>query len=1088
MSKIPVICIALLLLAVTVMADEARLLRFPDISAEHIAFAHGGDVFIVARNGGQAVRLTSDEGLELFPRFSPDGRQIAMTAQYDGDWAVYVIPITGGEPKRLTYHPGIQNTSERFGPENVVMDWHPTENKILFRSRKQAQDWWDGRVYLVSVDGGLPTPLPMATAGFTSFSPKADQVAYCPIYRDFRTWKRYKGGMAQDVWIFNLSTYESQKITDWVGTDNMPMWYQDRIYFNSDRTGKLNLYCYETNTGQTRQVTEFDEYDVRWPALGPDAIVFENAGFLYIMELPSETVHKVPVTITTDRNAMRGGYVSVSDQIREFDLSPDGKRAVFSARDDIFTVPAKHGNTRNLTNSSGSKEKDPVWSPDGRWIAFTSDSTGEQELYVISSDRTQQFRLTTDGHCYRFPMTWSPDSKKLALTDRDLNLYYVDIDSRKIKAFDRTEQNIVDQFSWSPDSKYLAYAKANDVNIQSIFIYSLDRDTVYQATLDFTDDKEPVFSPDGKYLYFLSDRSFNPILSEYEFEFVNNGITNIYLILLSAETPSPFEPESDEVSVADDTAVEKDKAEKKGDVKTPPEVVIDFDGVFNRQIALNLPAGKYSGLEAIDKAVFYLSDPLRGLRGNVFPGTRNVHKYDMTEKRDAEFVSDIRAYTLAGGGKHLLIQKGQDYYIIETDKCPDDLSSAKLDLSGMSMFLDRSVEYAQMLDEARRLYRDFFYDKNMHGVDWQKEYDKYAALVPYVSHRFDLTYLIGEMIGELCCSHAYTGGGDMPKLTLGGVGLLGVDFAVDQVHDRIVIERILRGENWDKSLRSPLLEPGIDVHEGDYLLAINGHELTAAGNPYQLTENTVGKTITITVNDKPDLKGAREYTVTPIADEESLRYYNWVEDRRRYVDSVSSGTIGYIHIPDMGGFGLVQFNKMFYHQVRRDGLIIDVRYNGGGFVSGLIADRFLKKVINMWSNCLFGYGPSPGTGIVGHMITLQNEFSCSDGDIFPFRFRVHKLGPLMGTRTWGGVVGFDMVHQLSDGGYCIIPEGGMYDFDGKWLIENEGVYPDIEIDNPPERLAQGYDDQLREAIAYLKKKIAEEPPLRMVPPETPPER
>jgi len=1088
MKIYPVMCICLLLLAGVVLADEARLLRFPDVSSDRIAFVYGGDIYNVARDGGQAVRLTSHEGLELFPRFSADGERIALTGQYDGDMAVYVMPSEGGEPVRLTYHPGIQNTSERFGPENIVMDWHPTQNKVLFRSRKETNDWWDGRVYLVSTEGGLPEPLPMATAGFTSYSPDAQKVAYCPIYRDFRTWKRYKGGMAQDVWIFDLTTYESQKVTDWVGTDNMPMWYQDRIYFNSDRTGTLNLFCYDLNTKETRRVTEFDEFDVRWPSLGPDAIVFENAGYLYIMELPSEKVKKVPVTLTTDRSFMRGKYISVSDQINEFDLSPNGKRAVFSARDDIFTVPAKQGNTRNITNSCGSKEKYPVWSPDGRWIAFNSDSTGEQELYVVSSDRKEKLRLTTDGHCYRFPMTWSSDSKKLAYTDRDLKLYYVDIDSKKIKNFDRADRTIVTHFSWSPDSRFLTYAKEDDLGIHSVYIYSLADDTVYQVTADLTDDTEPVFDPGGRYLYFLSKRNFNPILSRYEFEFVNNGITNLYLLVLSADDPSPFEPESDEVTMGDAVDPNKEQADTKGENESPPEVTIDFDGIFDRQVAFDLPAGKYTGLHAISGAVFYITNPLRGLRGNILPGKRSLHKYDLKEEKDYEFVAGIKAYRPATGGEHLLLQKDSDYYIVEVTGKEADLSDGPLNLSGMSMYLDRTVEYAQMLDEARRLYRDFFYDENLHGVDWQKEYEKYSALLPYVTHRYDLTYLIGEMIGELCCSHAYTGGGDFSKIKSSGIGLLGVDFDVDHEHNRIIISRILRGENWDDKLRAPLLEPGIDVREGDYLLAINGKELTASTNPYQLTQHTAGKTITITVNDKPELKDARQFTVRPIANEESLRYHNWVEDRRQYVDSVSNGSIGYIHIPDMGGFGLVQFNKMFYHQVRKDGLIIDVRYNGGGFVSSLIADRFLKKVINMWSNRIFGYGPSSGTGIRGHMITLQNEFSCSDGDIFAYRFRYHQLGPLMGKRTWGGVVGFDMVHRLSDGGYCIVPEGGMYDFDGKWLIENEGVEPDIEIDNLPGRLARGYDDQLMEAVSYLKKKIAEEPPLNPGPPKPPQER
>ncbi|UCD16680.1 MAG: PD40 domain-containing protein [Candidatus Zixiibacteriota bacterium] len=1067
-------------------AGEARLLRFPDVNVGKITFVYGGDIYIVDRGGGHATRLTSHEGLELFPKFSPDGKMIAFSGQYDGDMSVYVMPISGGEPKRLTFHPGIQKTSERFGPENVVMGWHPGGSKVLFRSRKESNDWWTGRVYLVDIRGGLPVPLPMASAGLTSYSPDAGKVAYCPIYRDFRTWKRYKGGMAQDVWTFDLTTLEARKITDWVGTDNMPMWFENRIYFNSDRTGKLNLYCYELESGQIRQVTRFTEYDVRWPSIGPDAIAFENAGFIYVLDLPSEDLHKVSVSLTSDRHTMRDEYVSVSDKIREFDLSPDGKRAVFSARDDIFTVPARKGNTRSLAESSGSKEKYPTWSPDGRWIAFVSDSTGEQEIYVMSHDGKQKIRLTADGACYRYELFWSPDSRKLAFSDKDLKLYYLDVDSKESVQFDHTPHTMVRHFSWSPDSRYIAYAKDDEVEISAVYVYSLAEDTIYQVTPGFTHDTAPVFDPDGKYLYFLSQRNFNPLLSRYEFEFVNKAITNLYLIVLSADEQSPFAPESDEVNPEKEQK-ESDR-EKKTEEEVTAETKIDFAGIYGRQVAFDLPAGNYGGLNAISGAVFYFADMLYGLRGKVLPGERILRKYNLKEKKDYKFASGISSCKMAASGDRMLLKKGKDFYIAGTAGEEAELKDSKLDLSGMQMRLDRVAEYAQMMDETRRLFRDFFYDENMHGVDWQQTYERYAALLPYVVHRYDLTYLLGEMVGELCCSHTYVGGGEYPKPPSSNIGLLGVDFDVDRQHNRIKIARILRGQNWDKALRSPLLDPGIAVSAGDYLLAINGREITADVNPYELTQNTVGKTITLTVNSKPEWEGAREVTVKPIASEEALRYHNWVEDRREYVDSVSGGTIGYIHIPDMGGFGLVQFNKMFYHQVRKQGLILDVRYNGGGFVSSLVMDRLTKKIIAMGASRNFAYGPNPHTGINAHMVTLQNEFSCSDGDIFSYRFRFHKLGPLMGKRTWGGVVGFDKVHKLSDGGYIIVSEGAMYDFNGKWVMENIGVEPDIEVDNPPDRTALGFDDQLIAAIDYLKRKIAEEPRILPGPPEPPAER
>lgn len=1066
------ILIWMLALSNAAFAEEARLLRFPDVDKDKIAFVYAGDIYVVSRDGGQALRLTSHEGLELFPKFSPDGRQIAFTGQYDGDMSVYVIPIEGGEPKRLTYHPGIQGTSERFGPENVVMGWHPDGKKVLFRSRMESSNWWDGRVYLVDVKGGLPQPLPMKVAGFTSFSPDGGKVAYCPIYRDFRTWKRYKGGMAQDVWIFDLKSYDSRKITDWEGTDNMPMWYQDKIYFNSDRTGSLNLFCYDLNTGQTSQVTNFTEYDVRWPSLGQDGIAFENGGYIYVLDLPSETLHRVNIYLTTDRQSVRTEFVNVSHKVEEFDISPDGKRAVFSARGEIFTVPAKEGNTRNLTNQSASRETHPTWSPDGKWIAYLSDSTGEEELYIVSQDGEQRIRLTSDGHCHRYEPSWSPDSKKLVFSDKDLNLYYIDIHSKRLVQIDKSSRNEIRQYSWSPDSKYLAYSKTGENRIEAIFIYSFGDKSVHQVTPGFTNDYSPVFDPDGKYLYILSERNFNPILSSYEFEFVNNAITNLYLIVLSSGEKSPFAPKSDETEMK--PKKESDKKDKE-ERKKPVEVKIDFQGIYDRQVSFDIPAGNYGDISAVSGAIFYTSSPISGLQGKVGEGVMRLHKYDIKEKKDHEFTEDIAGYSISFDGEKMLVKQKDNYSITKTSGEKAELKDDKLDLSKMEMRLDRKAEYKQMFDEVWRMERDFFYDKNMHGVDWNKIHEKYRVLLPYVLNRFDLTYLLGEMIGELCCSHTYVGGGDKPDIPSSKIGLLGVDFQVDEKNNRIRIFHILRGENWDEALRSPLLDPGVNVKPGDYLMAIDGKEITADMNPYSLTQNTVGKTISLTVNSKPSMKGAHEVTVKPVESEEALRYYNWVEDRRQYVDSVSGGKIGYLHIPDMESFGLVRFVKMFYHQIRKPGLIIDVRYNGGGFVAELILERLRRTVVAMGGSRTFAEGPMPEDGINAHMVTLLNEFSCSDGDYFPYFFREYKLGLLLGKRSWGGVIGIRGYRPLVDGGYYTVPEFGIYNLKGEWVMENSGVQPDSVVENLPNRLALGYDDQLDKAVEYIMKKMQEEP-------------
>lgn len=1053
-------------------AEEVRLLRYPNVSQNQVTFVCAGDVYVAPRVGGQAVKLTTHKGLELFPRFSPDGSQIAFTGQYDGDFAVYVIPSSGGEPRRLTYHPGIARTSERMGPENVVMGWHPDGNHVLFRSRKEANDVWDGRAYLVGLTGGLPEPLPMATAGFTSFSPDLSKVAYCPLYRDFRTWKRYEGGLAQDVWIFDLSSFEARKITDWVGTDNLPMWYQDRIYFNSDRTGTLNLYCYELASETVRPVTGFTEWDVRWPSLGDEGIAFENAGYIYVLNLPSEQMHKLEIHVAGDHLFTRPRYVAVSEMIRGFDLSPDGDQAAFSARGEIFTLPAEVGNTENLTGElSGSNEIYPRWSPDGKWIAFLSDRTGEDEFFIVSSDGDQTLQITNDGHCFRFGALWSPDSRKLAFSDIENGLYYIDVTSRQLVQIDYSPRSEIHRYDWSPDSRFLAYDKRLDNRIRSIFVYDVNADTIHQVTLGYTHDYAPAFDPDGKYLYFLSQRDFNPILSRYEFSFVNDAITNLFLIVLASDGASPFAPRT----AVSGEQMPSDSAEGKSTTGQPKPTGIDFDRIARRQVAFELPAGNYSGLKAISGAVFYLSNPIRGLSGNITQDRRTLHKYDIADEDDHVFAEGISSYQLEANGKKMLIAKDGEYHLAATSDKEADLSKNKLDLSGLTARLDPKAEYGNIFEDVWRRQRDYFYDRNLHGVDWQRMHDKYAELLPYVEHRYDLTYLLGEMIGELACSHTYVGRGDLPKVESGKIGLLGVDFERDTVNDRIRIGRILSGENWDEDLRSPLLEPGVAVSEGDYLLAIDGHEITADTNPYSLTQNRLDRTLELTVNHRPTLRDARTIGVTPIASEEALRYFNWVQERLRYVDSASSGRIGYVHLPDMSSHGLERFAKMFYHQSRRPGLIIDVRFNGGGFVSGLVLERLRRKVVAMTGYRRFEPTRSPGNGMHCHMVTLINQCSCSDGDYFPYFFREYGLGPLVGVRTWGGVIGIRGIRPLVDGGYCTVPEYGIFNLEGEWVMENHGVEPDIVVENTPMRLAQGYDDQLDWAVRHILTRLEQEP-------------
>ncbi len=1085
MRRYIMVLAALLVCTASSMAQEARLLRFPAVHKDMVAFVYAGDIYTAPRTGGQATRLTSHDGREFFPRFSPDGSKIAFTGQYDGDMAVYVMPVEGGHPSRLTWHPGAQNTSERMGPENVVMGWSPDGTKVMFRSRMETASDWDGRIYLVNLTGSLPEPLPMMQAGFTSFSPDGKKVAYCPIYRDFRTWKRYMGGTAQDVWIYDLEKNTSEQITDWAGTDNVPMWYGDKIYFNSDRTdGKLNLYRYDIATKQVTQVTKFEEYDVRWPSLGIDGIAFENGGYLYVMDLPSEQVHKVEIKLITDHHTMRPEIKDVSKRIGDFDIAPNGKRAVFAARGDLFSVPAKDGNTRRLITRSDAREGSPQWSPDGKWIAFYSDITGEEELYVISHDGADTVQLTSGNRVQRYDPEWSPDSKRLIFFDMTNAVRSVDVSTKQVVTIDSADYGGLGGPSWSADSRFVAYTKNLSNFITTIFVYSFDDRAIHQVTPGYTNDYWPSFSPDGKYLYFLSERNFNPVLGNYEFSFINQAIDNLYAVVLQKDGKSPFEKEGDEGVTTDDEGdadQPKGKASKKSDGKDdekkaePTPVRIDFDGIFDREVAIDLPAGNYSSVVAVDGAVFYMSQPLRGLRGPVGDGKRTLHKYDIAKEEDHEFAEGIGGFCLSPDGKHMLVAKEGSYFIVGTEGPKADLTEGKLDLSHLSAEVDHEAEYRQMLREAWRGERDFFYDADMHGVDWDEIWSRYSVMLPYVTHRFDLTYLTGEMLGELACSHTYTGAGEMPEIQPGKVGLLGCDFGIDTKANRIRFARIFHGENFDQELRSPLCEPGVDVREGDYLLAINGRELTGVMNPYRLTENTLGQKITLTVNDRPSMQGARQVVVKPITEEVNLRYFAWVQDNLHYVDSVSNGQIGYIHIPDMDSYGLYRFTKMFYHQMRKPGLIIDVRWNGGGFVSGLILERLRRTLVAAGKGRYGSVWPDPGDAVHAHMITLMNEFSCSDGDYFPYFFREYKLGPLMGKRTWGGVIGINGFTPLVDGGYYTVPAAGIYNLQGDWVMENRGVEPDIEVENRPERLVAGFDDQLDRAIADISRRLKEDP-------------
>jgi len=1113
--------------------QEGRLMRFPDIYKDKIAFMYGGDLWLASSNGGVARQITSHAGRELFPKFSPDGKWIAFTAQYDGNFNVYIIPSDGGQPKQLTFYQGSATPlSDRMGIHNEVVTWFPDSKRIVFLSRRDASNGWIKRLYRVSIEGGLPEPFPMDQGGLASFSPDGTRIAYNQIFRNFRTWKRYTGGLAQDITIYNLKNNTVDAMvphTEWV--DTFPMWHGNTIYFNSDRGPEhhFNLYSYDLNTKQLEQLTHFNEFDVMWPSLGPEAIIFENAGYLYTFDLQSKQPKKLAIYLPGERDEAMKHWISVSKNITDFDISPEGKRAVFAARGDVFTAPAKEGSIRNITRTSGIREKLVSWSPDGRWVAYISDRTGEDEVYIAPNDGLGKERQITSGYQgFKFQPVWSPDSKKIAWGDKDTCLWYADITDKRVVEVDRGKHGEIQNYSWSPDSKWLAYDKNADNFYSFVNLYSLVDRKITAVTTSMTNSFAPIFDPDGKYLYFLSDRDFNEVLGNIDFEFANPKTTRVYIATLRKDEPSPFPALSDEAEVKEtkkeepiptpvpppakkptkkepkpeDKAKEKPKDEDKDQDKNkdkeskdkatekPKEFRIDLDGIQNRIVALPTEPGVIRTLAAAKGFIYYSTTPIQGLSGPLPGESSVVHAYDLKERKNKAFMEQVERFALSFDGSKLLYEAegsggGHSYGIIDAkpEAQPKKIGDGALSLSSMRSEVDPPQEWKQIFNEVWRQERDYFFEAAMNGVDWAKTRDKYAQLLPYVADRYSLTYIMGEMIGELSNSHTYVGGGDYPDLHPVKVGLLGADFEVDQASGTYRIKKIYPGENWDPEVRSPLTEPGVNVKEGDYLIAINGRPLRVPQTPCELLGNTVNETVTLSVNTKASEEGARKVQVKPIADEYPLHELNWIETNRKKVDAASNGRVGYVYLPDMGSSGLNQFVKQFFPQTRKEGIIFDVRYNGGGFVDQLIFARLRRTLAAMQSARNWESTPIPFPVFHGSMACVTNHYAASDGDFFSYFFKQYKLGPLIGERTWGGVRGIRGNINLIDGGYVTRPEFALYGLDSKWLIENKGVQPEIVIENRPDLVVKGQDPQLEKAIEMVMKEIQANP--KKLPPRPP---
>jgi tricorn protease len=1070
--------------------EECRLLRQPDIEGGRIVFVYGGDLWTVAKGGGVAVRITTHEGVERAPKFSPDGKTIAFTAEYDGNLDVYTVPTEGGEPKRLTWHPA---------PDQVV-EWYPDGKSILFRSPRASAIQRFTRFLRVPAEGGFEELLPLPSAGYGSISKDGNQLAYVSPAYDNRTWKRYKGGNAPDIWIYDFAKNTSLKITDWEGSDEWPMWHDRTVYYVSDRGGKTaNIWAYDVDKKTQRQVTKFSDYDVKWASIGSDAMVFEKGGYLYVMDLPGETSAPIKVLVPDDRKSLRAEMRNVAGNLAAYDLSPSAKRAVFEARGDIFTVPAEKGDPRNLTHSPASRERDPAWSPDGKWIAYLSDASGEYEIHVIGSDGTTPDRqVTQGGHAFRFPPRWSPDSKMIAFSDQTMSLFWCDAATGKITKVDKSNDGEIHDYTWSPDSKWISYSKPQENGFGRVQLYSLDTGKVTPVTDPMTDSFSPSFDSEGKYLYFVSRRTLDPEFGTFELNMQFSVTDKLYVATLQKDGVSPVAPQSDEEkgdeADAKDKDKDKDKAKDSGKDKDkdkekdkdadkkkeePKPVKVDLAGIEQRQTVLPIPAGRYPGLAAFKDKIVYLSLPPTPAseEENGPQANASIHVYDLEKRKDVTVLADVQpGLTLSKDGGKVLYRGKDGFGIVETaeGKKPGD---GKLATEDLKAIVDPRLEWMQMFNEAWRLERDFYYDPNLAGLDWKAIGEKYRQLVPYAAHRADLNYILGELIGELSTSHAYVGGGETPDVKKVDIGLLGADYELDAGSGLYRFKRIYTERDWSVSTAAPLGEPGIDVREGDYLLEVNGTPVKAPRNVLAAFEGTTGKQTRIKVGSSPKDPSPRTFTVKPVQSENALRYVAWVSANREKVSKATDGRVAYIHVPDTAVAGMREFTRQYYPQVDKSGIIVDERWNSGGFIPDFFVERLARTTWVRWSGREGNPSKTPSSAIDGPKCILINQYAGSGGDAFPYYFRLKGLGPVIGERTWGGLVGISHDLPLVDGGTVTMPDFGMWDpKTEQWVVENHGVDPDIEVENPPDAIVSGHDPQLERAIRYVNEELAAHPP------------
>ncbi|MGH7678143.1 MAG: S41 family peptidase [Gemmatimonadaceae bacterium] len=1072
------------------IAQGTRLLRHPTVSRDQIAFAYGGDLWVVGRGGGQARRLTSTPEVETDPRFSPDGSLIALTRTVGGNSDVYVVSAAGGEARRLTYHPGFDRAA----------GWSPDGKRVLFSSnRTSAPHSSYLKLWSVPVEGGFEEPLPLPRAFTGAYSPDGQRVAYeefstpfVAAWYDISEWRHHRGGRTHPIRLVNLADLAGEKLPWTNSNDTDPMWVGSAVYFLSDRNHTTNLFAYRTDTRQLRQLTQHSDFDIKNATAGPDAIVYEQAGYIHLVDLASGTSKQVNIQVVGDFPWARPQFKRVATMIREFALSPTGVRIAFAARGDIFTVPAEKGDYRNLTQSAGAHDRSPVWAPDGSQLAWLSDASGEYQLmFGDQSGLTTSRAVPLPGASFYSDPLWSPDSKRLLLRDNRLNLWTIDPATGRATKIDTdvfdTPSRQFDA-AWSPDSRWIAYTKSLENHLRAIYVYSFADGKSFQLTDGMADAISPAFDAGAKYLYFLASTDYGPRTGWLEMSQLDRPMRRaVYLTVLSANEPSPLLPELGDEPAPPAPRIVPDSARPRTEASAPaaqaaapttptaaqaPGLVrIDTARIRQRILSLNVPAAELSALGAGPAGSVFYIEAVQG-------GAPRLQRYQLRERAATTFMEGVSAYSISADRKKLLYRTAGSaasarWGVVVTDR-PARAGDGAVDVASLEMRVDPRVEWNAIFSESWRYQRDFFYDEKMHGADWQAVRAKYAALLPHVAHRADLGYLVAQTGGELTVGHSYLlGAGDVPTETLVPVGLLGADYAVE--NGRYRIKRVYTGENWNPELRAPLSAPGIRVSEGDYLLEVNGHAVTPPTNVHQWFEGSANRQTVIRINSQPTMEGSRLVTVVPVASEDGLRARAWIEDNRRKVDQLSGGRLAYVWLPNTGGPGYTYFTRYFYSQQEKEGVIIDERYNQGGMVADFIVSELDRKPMGYFAMRSGKVWTSPAAGIFGPKVMLINESAGSGGDALPYMFRQRQLGPLVGTRTWGGLVGTLGVPATIDGGGITAPSLAFFDLKGRWSVENEGIAPDIEVEYTPAEVNKGRDPQLERAVQEAMKLLQQHP-------------